>query len=81
MALDALSVFDTRRVAMSHKLCSPWHLAVRRITSFMTMTSAEILPAAKSKKFSFGTRVSSASFGARPATSEDETEMHATPVA
>ena len=28
----------------------------------MTMTSAEILPAETSKRFSFGTRVSSASF-------------------
>ena len=48
---------------------------VRRITNFMTMTSTEVLPARLSKKFSFGTRVSSASFGARP--KADETEAAA----
>ena len=37
----------------------------RRITKFMTMVSVEILPEETSKKFSFNTRVSSASFGAK----------------
>ena len=41
--------------------------SARRITNFMTMASVEILPGRVSKKFSFGTRVSSASFATKRA--------------
>ena len=49
----------------------------RRITDFMTMTSAEILPETMSKKFSFGSRMSSASFGAPKAKAEPKNAVEA----
>jgi len=40
----------------------------KRVTKFMTMMAAEVLP--EGKDFSFGTRVSSASFSGKPKKSE-----------
>ena len=80
-ALDALSVFDTRHGMDGltefpidlYCILGTFSAPARRITDFMTMTSAEILPETMSKKFSFGSRMSSASFGPKPKAKVEET--------
>ena len=80
--MDALSVFDTRHGMDGltelpidlYCILGTFSAPARRITDFMTMTSAEILPETISKKFSFGSRMSSASFGSKPQAKAEPTK-------
>ena len=64
----------TNRVAHLLRILA-FSAPARRITDFMTMTSAEILPETMSKKFSFGSRMSSASFGSKPQAKAEEMKV------